>query len=1118
MNQTIRYLVPLFLFVFIFSTLSAQNQLWTDANNPAIRQNLSGRSVQALPSTYRLVQLNTSLARQLQDQAPLETASNRQAVAASAVPFSMPLPEGGFIGSSIYESPIVSREIQRKRSNLKTYQLIDQNKSSYGRMTITSAGITGILFTDNGGVYISPVGKEFPGVHMVYYIRDARSLSPMVCNVLEQVESLGNFRNAKVDFGDGQFRTYRLAVAATGEYVDWAGSQDDAVDYITTTVNNINAIYERELSIRFTLVIDYNVIFPDSTADPYTPGLAASGADLNVNHSTLTSTIGTANFDLGIVFHYGWNGGIAQLQSVCSGTVKGRAAAGSDFGTGANPLPGPQGPIFDVTVAHEIAHQFGATHTFVANNGVCGSNVTPTSAVEPGGGSTIMAYAGVCSPNFYQAQSDAYFHGVSIYQMLYFAVNSTPCAALSSSGNTKPVFVSPPNESTFTIPASTPFFLAAGALDAEGNTLTYSWEQVNPGAATSGPPSPTATTGPNFRSMPPSVNATRTFPRLADLVNGTSSPYEVLPTVSRSMDFLCTVRDNVATGGLTDSVWVTVTTHAGAGPFVVTSQATNETWTADGTSTATITWNVANTTAAPVNCANVDILFSTDGGFTYPYVLASHVPNDGSHDITVPNLPTTVGRVRVQASDNIFFNINAGFITINSVCEANGVTISPSQTVTAPAGSAALDLNLSPGFGVPVNISGTLQSTDPHSYLATHYNTPASCIEFSNDFRYDVYRFTVSETGIYSFSRGVGGAWVYNIYLDDFAPGTPCQNLVASNATYNSVAGSVSLTNPLEVQLIKGVYYIMAVGTFSNTQPALPFNYSVNVTPPPGGGIFTAPISPAGYSYTYVIVSDFTGKIVAIDPDANLSNPANFPAGDYTIWGLSYSNSIDPATLNAFVGGPFSDLQNAAMFQPGTVCSQLSLNAVPVIITGALPAGMLPLKASQVNNTVQLKWGTVWEQDTKHFEIWRSSDGVHFETLVATVPAKGSSNNTVNYTAIDQAPLNGKNYYRVKQVDLDGDASYSNIAVIDITLPVTLTAVYPNPAKATLTLEYITDKAGTVNVAIIDGKGAVVQRTQFNAQAGRNIRSLQVAALAKGIYALQITDSEKTETKRFIKE
>lgn len=1105
-----------FLCVFSIS-LSAQDNLWSDVDN-GIRQNITAtRTSQKLPASFRLVKLNGALAKQFQSMAPVETATNRSRMAVSAVPFNIPLPDGTQLGSSFFESPILSRELQRQLAHVKTYELVSRTKSSLGRITITPDGITGLIFTDKGSVYISPVGKAYPDVHMVYEVKDLKADLPVLCGVKDELKDKADVRTSRVAFGDCQLRTYRLAVSATGEYTaNWAGNQTNALAYITITVNNVNAIYQKELAIRFTLVSTNAIIYPDPTLDPFTPGTSISTQTLNDNNAAVTGALGAGAFDISILFHFGWNGGRANLVSVCT-TNKGRSAAGLDFGTGANPADGPQGPIFDVTVAHEIAHQFGATHTFMATNGGCLGNPTPATAMEPGGGSTIMAYAGVCAPNSYQQQSDHYFHGVSLFQITDFAVNSTPCAAVTSSGNTAPDVTIP--AVTYTIPVSTSFTLTSTATDADGNTLTYNWEQTDAGTPGTAAPASSNTTGPNFRSYPPSTNPSRTFPRLTDLVSGAPTPYEVLPSVSRAMNFAVTVRDNVAGAGCTDFEELVVNTDAAAGPFIVTSQNTPTNWTANGTNTATINWNVANTNAAPINCAAVDILFSVDGGYTYPYTLAAATANDGTHAITIPNLPTLAGRLKVQAVGNIWFDINAGNITITSACDANGVTVTPATPVSANAGNAALDLSLSPAFGSPVVITGTLTSTDTHGWGAWNYNAVGSCIESGGDYRHDVFSFTVSVAGSYTFSRagGVPNTVMFNLYRNSFNPNQPCSELIASSITYDDDPGPPSVfASNVTATLTPGVIYTLAVGTYSNTQPALPQNYTINVTPPVGGAIVTGAVNPgAGFNYTYVIVNNTTGNIIAIDAGADLTA---FAAGNYTVYGLSYSNAIAPATLNAYVGGPFSTLQNDALYAPGTFCSQLSANSVAVEITGSLPAEMLPLKASKLNNTVSLKWGTLHEQNTSHFEVLRSLDGVHFETSIGRVTAAGNSNSLINYSFVDQAPGYGINYYRLKQVDLDNKATLSNIAHIDMTQALTLATVYPSPAKAILTLEYITEKAGPLQVMILDNKGAVVKRMQINTQEGKNIKTLNVAGLAKGIYAIQITGSDGVTIKRFVKE
>ena len=107
-----------------------------------------------------------------------------------------------------------------------------------------------------------------------------------------------------------------------------------------------------------------------------------------------------------------------------------------------------------------------------------------------------------------------------------------------------------------------------------------------------------------------------------------------------------------------------ITFDANSDSFMLTSQTASEFWSA-GTAN-TITWEVANTNIAPVNCSNVNILLSTDGGNTYPIVLASNVPNDGSQEIIVPNVTTRRARIKIESIGNVFYNVNLVNLEIQS--------------------------------------------------------------------------------------------------------------------------------------------------------------------------------------------------------------------------------------------------------------------------------------------------------------------------------------------------------------------------------------------------------------------------------------------------------------------
>ena len=273
-----------------------------------------------------------------------------------------------------------------------------------------------------------------------------------------------------------------------------------------------------------------------------------------------------------------------------------------------------------------------------------------------------MGYAGICTPNV-QTNSDAYFHAVSIAEMWNIVTTTATCGVETVTNNAAPV-VNAGND--FTIPKSTPFVLKGIATDANaGNNLTYNWEQIDNQTGTM-PPSSTNTLGPMFRTLPSSTSPDRFMPALATVLAGnTSSTWEVVPSVSRTMNFSLTVRDNVLNGGATNRDDTKITVDGNSGPFIVTSQTTSTTL--NGNSTQTITWNVANTNASPISCANVNILLSTDGGITYPNVLASNTPNDGTEQVTLTNIITSQARIKIEAADNIFYALNSINFSIDQV-------------------------------------------------------------------------------------------------------------------------------------------------------------------------------------------------------------------------------------------------------------------------------------------------------------------------------------------------------------------------------------------------------------------------------------------------------------------
>jgi hypothetical protein len=379
-----------------------------------------------------------------------------------------------------------------------------------------------------------------------------------------------------------------------------------------------------------------SVIFLNQTSDPF-------GGGFNEElQNTLDTTIGDSNYDVGHLFAYEDSiyGNAGCIACVCT-----TGAKGSGFTVHSD----PSSDDFNLIASHEFGHQFGALHVQSSSN--CRS-AYGLQEVEPGSGSSIMSYAGICYPNV-QNNSDDYFNYVDIRDVIQWTRNDSSCAELLSTGNTDPV-VNAGND--YTIPKATPFFLEGAGSDQDINdVLSFCWEENDPEDPYSNDyPSPNQVYGPLFRSRLPITSPIRYMPQLSDIISGDLTPtWEVLPSVSRTMDFVLTVRDNAVLGPKTASDEMTVTVDASFGPFQVTSQNTTKSWIVGDVKI--ITWDVSNTNLAPINATNVDILLSIDGGYTYPYTIANNTPNDGSENINVPEIPfsTTEARFMIKASNNI---------------------------------------------------------------------------------------------------------------------------------------------------------------------------------------------------------------------------------------------------------------------------------------------------------------------------------------------------------------------------------------------------------------------------------------------------------------------------------
>jgi subtilisin-like proprotein convertase family protein len=624
------------LSVVLCSHAGAQN-LWTPAQENALP---TGGKRYIVPQKYLSFHLNTATMSNLLAAAPDRFGADG---AENQVVMEIPMPDGTTAHFRMSEASVMAPALQNKYPQIRCY-------TGYGvedpfatiKCDITPQGFHAMVRKDRENtVFIDPYMQGNDAYYVVYYKKDYRASkanSDFACDTeREDLQEIKVYENAAEFQGDCQLRRYRLALACTGEYATFHGGTVPLVmGAMTTAINRVNSVYENEIGVTLQMVPNNDtLIFLNPASDPYTNNSGSTMLGQNV--TTCNARIGLANYDIGHVFSTG-GGGIAGLGVVCT-TGKARGVTGQ-----AQPIGDPF--VIDYVV-HEMGHQFDADHT---QNNNC--NRVAGASMEPGSASTIMGYAGICSPNV-QSNSDDYFHAISLQQIGTFLT--------TGAANNCPVFVPTTNSAPtvsggadYTIPKSTPFFLTATGSDANGDNLTYCWEQMDPEFATM-PPAATSTTGPMFRTFKGTASPTRFFPRLTDLVNNVNPTWEKLPSVARTLKFRVTVRDNHAGNGCTEEDDVVVTV-ANVGPFVVTEPNTNVLWYVNDQKT--VTWNVNGTDGAPVNCSTVNILLSTDGGFTYPYTLASGVANTGQALVMVPNQVSNTCRVRVQAAGNIFFDIS----------------------------------------------------------------------------------------------------------------------------------------------------------------------------------------------------------------------------------------------------------------------------------------------------------------------------------------------------------------------------------------------------------------------------------------------------------------------------
>ncbi len=806
----------------------------------------------------------------------------------------LPMPNGQSERFLVEESPIMDIRFSRSFPTFKTFRVVSTaDPTKTGRISITPHGMSATILSPNGTVHIRPLDLQNPTTHEVSIGKSSQDL--LECATLDPPAGQHQGSPNSRTYGTA-VRTYTLAIATTGEFHDAnGGSVSAATAVVVNSVNGIQAIYERELSVKFLLLTPK--IYTDPNSDPFNPGLNRTQTAASVIESNFSGQ----GYDIGHVFHDSnegnaelGSGGIAGVGVVCSTTPYGSGYwRGGGWSSSSNNTTA--GWISLAT--HEFGHMFNMTHTFNGTGGNCSSNISSSGAYEIGSGSTIMSYQGLCGSGQNVPSSgiaDDYFHSFSLERAINY-MNGRTCQSENSPNNTPPTVSANPCGASQSIPKNTPFKLTASGSDADGDQLYYCWEQYDEdggGSPTQGYVGSTAgasTLAPLFRSHPPTTDPVRYFPSL-DLVtdNDYSSSFEPLPSVARTLNFRITARDWKAGAGAIDwsDLAVTVSNHGpltltapNGGGTLIAGNSTNVQWSTNGTQNLS---------------ATVNIRLSIDGGYTYPYLLLNSTSNDGSANVTIPLgvANTSSARMMVESADNdcvVFFDISNVDFSIQSTCHSQTSTICPVTPLTADAGDPSLDLDQEQFFGGSVSqVAWTIDNGNPLGPLAnaTEFGGQTCQTPWYQDEKYTVVDFTVQTAGDYTLSESSPSAFtVVSVFeANNYNPANPCSGtFLGSNAT-----GALSAYSFVTVALNPCIKYKAVLWTANRQNES---NGSLTFSGP--GKVYLANLGPGtSYGYTYVAVNTSSEAVEEVHSNADFRS---LPVGLYHIFGASYYVGSGPS-------------------------------------------------------------------------------------------------------------------------------------------------------------------------------------------------------------------------------
>ena len=1083
-KSTMKKIVQLLLITILFLSNSyGQRSLWTKVSNERL-SGLPKMERLSMPRNYQLFSLDINALKSQLQLAPLDS-ENVQ----SNVIIAFPNPDGKMENYKIYESPIMESGLAIQFPEIKTYAAkgIDDPTASM-RFSITQFGLHTMTQSGNDGANFIDTYTQDLANYIVYRKADVANPKNFECHLNEtRTTSLRDNQGLQRN-SDSNFRVYRLAVACTGEYAVYhGGTAALAQAAIVVTVNRVNQIYERDLSVRLVLVSNNTLlIFTNPLTDPFNNNNA--GTLINQSQTQITNRIGSANFDIGHTVSTG-GGGLAGLGVVCLDAEKASGITGS---------PAPVGDPYDIDyVAHEMGHQFGCNHTFNGDQGSCGGgNRNDGTAVEPGSGTTVMAYAGICGSQDVQPNSDAHFSFISIAEAEATILGTATCATITANGNFPPVVNAGLD---YTIPRGTAFILKGAATDANGDALTYCWEQTDNQVSTQ-PPVQTSTGGPNFRSRLPIASPDRYMPILSSVIANNLAPaWEVIPNVARTMNFALTVRDNRSpNGGQTGRDNMVVTTAA-VGPFLVSTPNTAVSWTV-GTN-QTVTWAVSGTTTNGINATFVDVLLSTDGGNTYPFLLASKVPNDGSETVTVPNSVGTTNRVMVRGYKHIFYDISDTNFSIVAATSSFAVAYSGIEEQQNKSACQGTDVSYAISYSTLGGFSGTTTfSAVGNPAGSTVIFTPATT-SATGTVVMTVSNTNSSPAGLYNIivSATSGVTKTVPFYFQLYSSVFPAMALTSpvDNATNQSIVLSLtwvanSNASSYDVQLATdpGFTNIISSGTVLTTSynvsgltdntnyywRVLPKNDNCSGTYSSGYTFRTGTIACGTTASTNVPLA------ISASGTPTITSTLNIPSG-VTISDVNVTMNITHTWIN--------DLSATLTSPTGTVITLFANQCSPSASINNIVATFDDAGVALVCGNNPGISGTVIPAQALSAFNGQSSTGIWTLTVLDAFNQDGGSLNSWSLNVCGLAPL------------AVNENALQNFVV------------YPNPSNGNFTVQFNSNSSNSIKIGVHDMRGRQIFDKVYQNAAVFN-QNIQLNNLQSGVYLVSVQDGDTKEVKRII--